>query len=120
MAPLSGATQARPQQSSLLAHGSPAGRQPGMDAHIPAMQVPLQQSCATVHGLPVGAQLAPPQTPPLHASAQHAPAAAQVWPSEEQPAGLAQTVPSQPLSCQGTRIAQCADRHVAGCSVGSG
>jgi len=52
-----------------------------MDAHIPTMQVPLQQSCATVHGLPVGAQLAPPQTPPLHASAQHAPAAAQEPPA---------------------------------------
>src|SRR6185436_14779468 len=90
MAPLSGAMQARPQQSSPLAHGSPAGRQSGIGMHIPAMQFPLQQSWATAHGLPAGTQLAPPQTPPLHASAQHAPAAAHVCPLEEQPAGLAQ------------------------------
>jgi hypothetical protein len=89
--PSPGAAQVRPQQSSFLAHGSPAGRQSGTGAQAPAMQVPAQQSCATVHGAPIVAHAGPPHSPPEHDSAQQAPAVAQVCPSDEQPAGLAQT-----------------------------
>src|SRR6266496_4256224 len=83
--------QVRPQHSSLLAHGSPAGRQSGVAAHVPAMQAPLQQSWANTQGCPAAAQPTPPQTPPAQPRAQHVPAAAQLCSLEEQPAGLAQT-----------------------------
>src|SRR6185295_20217072 len=97
MVPLSSrAAQARPQQSSLLAHGSPAGRQSALIAQIPPMHVPPQQSWAVMHGSPAGAQAAPPQRPPAQPSAQHAPAFAQLCPSEEQPLGLAQTSAPEP------------------------
>src|SRR5436190_5587973 len=82
--------QVRPQHSSLLAHGSPAGRQSGGAAHVPAMQAPLQQSWATMQGWPADAQPTPPQIPAAQPSAQQVPAAVQLCSLEEQPAGLAQ------------------------------
>jgi hypothetical protein len=82
--------QTRPQHSSAFAHDSPAGRQSGTVAHMPPMQTPLQQSGASALGWPTAPQAGPPQAPPVQASEQHVPAAAQLCPSDEQPCGLAQ------------------------------
>ena len=55
------------------------------------MQTPPQQSLVAAHAAPAGAQAAPPHTPAVHPSAQHAPARLQLWPSEAQPAGFTHT-----------------------------
>jgi hypothetical protein len=91
-----GSAQARPQQSSAFAHGSPAGRQSGTIAHMLPMQMPPQQSCPTAQAPPAGAQTGLPQTPPAHPSEQQPPAVAQICPSLEQPAGLAHTSAPEP------------------------
>src|SRR5262245_10849545 len=87
-----------PQQSALVAHGSPAGRQPGAAATQRFIShPPLQQSVAVMQAPPVGAQALPPQVPAgmSQATAQQAPARAHGCPSEAQAIALRHT--SAPL-----------------------
>jgi hypothetical protein len=72
--PSLGPVQLRPQHSSALAQGSPAGRQSGRLTHIPAMHTPLQQSCGARHGSRAARQAGLEQAPPAHPSEQQAPA----------------------------------------------
>ena len=89
----------RPQQSASPAQLSPAGWQPvEAGAHIPAMHAPAQQSCATMQAPPDGVQAGAPQVPDTQPSEQHVPARRHGCPSEEQPAGFAQTRSPVPAS----------------------
>jgi len=97
----------RPQQSASPAQLSPAGWQPvEAGAHIPAMHAPAQQSCATAHAPPAGAQAGVPQLPDAQPSEQQVPARTQGCPSEAHPAGFAQTSAPVPAASGAHRYEQ--------------
>jgi len=102
-----GSPQVRPQQSASPMQLSPAGWQPsGAGAHIPPMHAPAQQSWAIMQGPPAAAQVGGPQVPATQPSEQHVPARTQGCPSEEHPAGLAQTRAPVPAASGAHRYEQ--------------
>jgi hypothetical protein len=78
----------------------------GMGTQARAVQVPEQQSPSTRQAWVSLVQAVPPQVPPVQASEQHSPSAAQASPLALQKASVVHSPPAQAREQHSPRVAQ--------------